>query len=197
MDATKWDMEHMDLPGCVRRSNWHGGGPCYSYYGHNTMSTFLSYCKSNNCIPDIVCWHELGGPASVGNNVRDYRSLESSLGVGPLPISINEYCDSNHNLEWQPGSLGEDIGKFERYQVDSAMISWWFSAYPGRLGSLLATDTAKGAGWYFMNWYGSMTGNMVNVSVANDASTNMDGAACVDSDAKYISSIWGGGNGAP
>jgi hypothetical protein len=62
------------------------------------------------------------------------------------------------------------------------------------LGSLLATDTAKGAGWYMMNWYGSMTGNMVNVSVANDASVNMDGAACVDSSAKYISIVLGGGN---
>lgn len=121
-------------------------GPCYSYYSHNTMSTFLNYCKSNDCLPDINCWHELGGPGSVGSNIRDYRSLETSLGVGPLPISINEYCDSDHNLEGQPGSLGAFIGKFERYKVDSAMISWWFTASPGRLGSLLASDTAKGAG---------------------------------------------------
>ena len=168
-------------------------GPCYSYYNHNRMSTFLSYCKSNNCIPDIISWHELSGIGSVANNLKDYRALETSLGISALPISINEYCDADHNLEGQPGSLGEFIGKFERYKVDSACITWWFTAYQ-RLGSLLATDTEKGAGWYFMNWYGSMTGNMVNVSVPNDASANIDGAACVDSGAKYISCVLGGSN---
>ncbi|MDP4180928.1 MAG: hypothetical protein Q8942_07530 [Bacillota bacterium] len=78
--------------------------------------------------------------------------------------------------------------------VDSACISWWFTAHPGRLGSLLATDTQKGAGWYFYKWYGDMTGNMVSVTPPNDASTQMDGAACVDSGSKYICLIFGGPN---
>lgn len=169
-------------------------GPCYSYYNHNTMSTFLSYCKANSCLPDIISWHELSGISGVASHLQDYRALETSLGISALPISINEYCDATHSLEGQPGSLGEFIGKFERYKVDSALISWWYTAYPGRLGSLLATDTQKGAGWYFMNWYGSMTGNMVNVSISNESSANMDGAACVDSTGKSISCILGGAN---
>jgi hypothetical protein len=169
-------------------------GPCYSYYNNTTMSTFLTYCKANNCLPDIISWHELSGIANVAPDIKAYRALETSLGISPRPISINEYCDSNHALEGQPGSLGEFIGKFERYEVDSACISWWFVPLPGRLGSLLATNTNKGAGWYFMNWYGQMTGNMVNVAVANDATANIDGAACVDSSNKYISCILGGQN---
>lgn len=169
-------------------------GPCYSYYNHNTMSTFLSYSKANSCLPDIISWHELSGISGVASHLQDYRALETSLGISPLPISINEYCDATHSLEGQPGSLGEFIGKFERYKVDSALISWWYNAYPGRLGSLLATDTQKGAGWYFMNWYGSMTGNMVNVSISNESSANMDGAACVDSTGQSISCILGGAN---
>ncbi len=168
-------------------------GPDYSYYNNNTMRTFLTYCKNNNCLPDIISWHELSGIQNVSNNLKAYRALEASLGISERPISISEYCDANHNLEGQPGSLGEFIGKFERYKVASACISWWFTS-SCRLGSLLATNTQKGAGWYMMNWYGEMTGNMVNVSVANDASANMDGAACVDSNSKYISVILGGGN---
>ncbi|MDF2941838.1 MAG: glycosyl hydrolase family 39 [Herbinix sp.] len=168
-------------------------GPDYSYYNHNTMSTFLTYCKNNNCLPDIISWHELSGIQNVANNLKDYRSLEASLGISERPISISEYCDANHNLEGQPGSLGEFFGKFERYKVTSACITWWFTN-SCRLGSLLATNTQKGAGWYMMNWYGEMTGNMVNVSVANDATANMDGAACVDSTSKYISVVLGGGN---
>ena len=46
------------------------------------------------------------------------------------------------------GSSARFIGKFERYKVDSAMITWWFTNAPGRLGSLLATNTEKGAGWF-------------------------------------------------
>ncbi len=170
-------------------------GPAYSYYNSSRMSSFMSYCKNNNCVPDIICWHELsGGPKTIPSNIKNYRSIEASLGISPRPISINEYCDPTHELEGQPGSSARFIAKFEREKVDSACITWWFTAYPGRLGSLLATDTQKGAGWYFYKWYGDMSGNMVRVSSPNDTNDNVDGAACVDSNAKYISFIFGGPN---
>jgi hypothetical protein len=169
-------------------------GPCYSYYHNERMRNFLNYCKANNCLPDIMSWHELSGIQNVSNNIKAYRALEASLGIRELPLSINEYCDADHALEGQPGSSARFIGKFERYKVESACITWWFVPQPGRLGSLLATDTQKGAGWYFYKWYGDMTGNMVYVTPPNDASELVDGAACVDSNAKYISFIFGGPN---
>lgn len=169
-------------------------GPCYSYYNRTSLSSFLSFCKTNNCLPDIISWHELSGIEGVSSHLRDYRNLEKSLGIGTLPISINEYCDANHNLEGQPGSSARFIGKFERYKVDSACITWWFVPSPGRLGSLLATDTQKGAGWYFYKWYGDMNGKMVSVTPPNDDSNLVDGAACVDSANKSISFIFGGPN---
>ncbi|WP_087943103.1 RICIN domain-containing protein [Clostridium cellulovorans] len=169
-------------------------GPCYSYYNRTTLSNFLSFCRTNNCIPDIMSWHELCGIEWVSRNLRDYRQLEKSLGISALPISINEYCDADHNFEGQPGSSAQFIGKFERYKVESACISWWFVPSPGRLGSLLATDTQKGPGWYFYKWYGDMTGKMVNVTPPNDDSKLVDGAACVDSSSKSISFIFGGSN---
>ncbi len=169
-------------------------GPCWSYLNLTTASNFLSFCKTNNCMPDIMSWHELSGISRVTSDITSYRSLETSLGINALPLSINEYCDSDHSLEGQPGSCAQFIGKFERNKVESACISWWFVPYPGRLGSLLATDTQKGAGWYLYKWYGDMTGNMVSVTPPNDASNLVDGAACVDSNSKYISFIFGGHN---
>lgn len=169
-------------------------GPCDSWYNNNRMKSFLQYCKANNCIPDIISWHELSGIEGVSSHIKAYRQLEKELGIRELPISINEYCDAKHELEGQPGSSARFIGKFERYKVDSAMITWWFVPHPGRLGSLLATDTQKGAGWYFYKWYGDMTGNMVNVTPPNDNSALVDGAACVDKDKQYISFIFGGPN---
>lgn len=170
-------------------------GPSYSYYNHSTMSSFLSYCKNNNCLPDIMGWHELGGGAgAIPGNISDYRALETSLGISALPISINEYCNTNHNYEGAPGPSAPFIAKFERNKVDSACISWWFTAYPGRLGSLLASNTAKGGGWWFYHWYGAMSGNMVSVTPPNNASSDVDGFACVDSNEKYASICFGGNN---
>ncbi|KAL6612849.1 hypothetical protein U3516DRAFT_548831 [Neocallimastix sp. 'constans'] len=169
-------------------------GPCYSYYQENKLKDFLQYCKQNDCIPDIISWHELSGIDGVASHLKAYRNLERSLGIKELPISINEYCDAEHELEGQPGSSARFIGKFERYKVDSAMITWWFVPHPGRLGSLMATDTEKGAGWYFYQWYGDMTGDMVSVTPPNENSKNVDGAACVDASKGYVSFIFGGPN---
>ncbi len=175
-------------------------GPAEGYYSRSRMTDFLNFCKTNNCLPDIICWHELSSNGSgsyisdLSNNIKDYRALETSLGISPRPISINEYCDIDHAKEGAPGPSARYIAKFERYKVDSACLSWWFTNAPGRLGSLLATDTQKGAGWWFYKWYGDMTGNMVSVTPPNDASNLVDGFACVDSGARYISLLFGGNN---
>ena len=169
-------------------------GPCYSWYRENDLKSFLEFTKSNNCLPDIVCWHELSGIEGVSSHFRSYRNMEKSLGIQELPISINEYCDATHEVEGQPGSSARFIGKFERYKIDSGMITWWFVSLPGRLGSLLASDTEAGAGWYFYKWYGEMTGDMVQVKPPNDDSKFIDGAACVDSNNGFISFIFGGPN---
>jgi len=164
-------------------------GPSEGYYDRNMMSSFLSFCSSNGCMPDIISWHELGtgNISNVSANIASCKTLTS------LPISINEYCDENHNYEGAPGSSARYIAKFERAKIDSACISWWFTNAPGRLGSLLANDNGgKGGGWWFYKWYGDMTGNMVSVTPPNDASTGVDGFACVDSGARYASICFGG-----
>uniref|UniRef100_UPI0037E07B09 Possible beta-xylosidase diverged, family 5/39 of glycosyl hydrolases and alpha-amylase C (Greek key) C-terminal domain n=1 Tax=Clostridium acetobutylicum (strain ATCC 824 / DSM 792 / JCM 1419 / IAM 19013 / LMG 5710 / NBRC 13948 / NRRL B-527 / VKM B-1787 / 2291 / W) TaxID=272562 RepID=UPI0037E07B09 len=169
-------------------------GPSYSYYNHYNMNAFLNFCRANNCLPDVICWHELGGSQNISGNIRDLKTLERSLGIPERKIAINEYSDSNHYAEGQPGASAPFIAKFERNKVDSACISWWWTNAPGRLGSLMASDTQKGAGWWFYKWYGDMTGNMVNVIPQNDNSNLADGFACVDSNAKYISVLLGGVN---
>ncbi|KAG4088722.1 hypothetical protein H8356DRAFT_1056260 [Neocallimastix lanati (nom. inval.)] len=169
-------------------------GPCDGLYSEERMRPFLQYCLDNDVMPDIMCWHELMGVELIPRRYKAYRELEASLGIKELPITINEYCDIKHELEGQPGSSARFIGKFERYKIESALISWWFNNLPGHLGSLLATDSEKGAGWYFYKWYGDMTGEMVYVKPPNDNSILVDGAASIDSKEEYISFIFGGPN---
>lgn len=166
-------------------------GPSYSYYNDNNMKAFLQSCKNGNALPDVVSWHQWGSGGFIGS-FETYRNLEKTLGITPRAISINEYSSSTHTYEGSPGVSVPFIAKFERKQVESAMISWWFTGLPGRLGSLLTSKNEKGGGWWLYKWYGDMTGNMVSVTPPNDKSEGVDGFASVDQDQKYASIILGG-----
>ncbi len=170
-------------------------GPSIAGYDNTYLNNFLSFCKTNSCLPDIISWHELAGQNLTGD-LQNYRALEKQLGIGPLPISINEYSGAGDiNVEGQPGASAPLIAKFERFQVDSACISYWDVPHPGRLGSLLATNTAKNGGWWFYSWYGAMTGNMVTTTPPTPASpTVLDGFANLDATARYASVVLGGTN---
>jgi hypothetical protein len=170
-------------------------GPSIAAYDQSYLNSFLSFCKTNSCLPDIISWHELAGE-NLTADLQNYRALEKQLGIGPLPISINEYSGAaDLTVEGQPGASAPMIAKFERFQVDSACISYWDVPHPGRLGSLLATDTAKNGGWWFYSWYGAMTGNMVETTPPTPASPSaLDGFANLDATAGYASVLLGGTN---
>ena len=170
-------------------------GPSTNVYDQAYISSLLSFCKTNNCLPDIVGWHELEG-ANLTGDIQNYRALEKTLGIGPLPISINEYSGPGHiDVEGQPGASAPLIAKFERFGVDSASISFWDVAHPGRLGSLLATNTTTNGGWWFYKWYGDMAGNMVSTTPPTPSSaTVLDGFANLDSTGQSGSVLFGGTN---
>ncbi|MGD0837681.1 MAG: hypothetical protein ABSB49_13645 [Polyangia bacterium] len=169
-------------------------GPSLAGYQPAYMSAFLSFCQTNKCLPDIVGWHDGSG---IANNVKSYRSLEQQLGISPpLPITINEYSGSGDITdEGRPGASAPIIAAMERGGVESACITFWDTAHPGRLGSLLSTDTTTNGGWFFYKWYGEMTGNMVATSSSLALNgTNLDGFASLDSAAESASVVVAGIN---
>ncbi len=169
-------------------------GPSLAYYNNNRMRDFLTYCKANNCIPDVVCWHQWGAGGFV-SAYNQYRALEKELGISPRPISINEYSSKTSDPnEGCPGYSVPFISKFERHGIESACISWWFTNLPGRLGSLLTANNQKGGGWHLYKWYGDMSGSMVQVTPPNDYSEDIDGFACIDDQKNYASICIGGNN---
>lgn len=172
-------------------------GPCISYYDGNKMRSFLRYCKQNNCMPDLICWHQWGSEGFIGA-VEDVHKIEQELGLPTTyPLCINEYCagasDDKKKYEGCPGYSVPFIAKFERNNVESATISWWFTNLPGRLGSLLTANNEKGGGWWLYKWYGDMEGYMAMVTPPNDKSDGVDGFAAVDRK-QYCASLVLGGN---
>jgi hypothetical protein len=167
-------------------------GPSISYMDPMFINGFLTYCKANNCLPDIIGWHE---GTTIEADVATYRRLEKQLGVGPLPITINEYSGSGRSSdEGRPGASIPLIAQLERSGVDTACISWWTpDSIAGHLGSLLATDSQTNGGWFVYKWYGDMTGGMVGTtsSLTKDGK-NLDGIASLDTTAHNAYVILGG-----
>ncbi len=166
-------------------------GPSYSYYNSTRMENFLKFCVQNNCLPDVISWHQWGSGGFVGA-LENLRSLEKKYGISPRAVSINEYSHETHEYEGAPGISVPFIAKFERHGVESAMISWWFVPLPGRLGSLLTAQNQRGGGWYLYKWYGDMAGYMARVTPPNDKSDKVDGFAAVDKKNNCASLVLGG-----
>ncbi|WP_037682069.1 RICIN domain-containing protein [Streptomyces cellulosae] len=162
-------------------------GPSYSSWNQSDMNTFLTQAKANNTVPDVIAWHELQGSANIAAHVSAYRALESSLGISPRPIDIEEYGTPS-----EMGNSGALIGyaaKFERAGVRDAELAFW--NHYGTLGDTL-TDTGgspNGSYWTY-KWYGDMSGNMLVTTPP--AQTGIDGLAARNGAGNQISVIAGG-----
>ncbi|MFD4601342.1 RICIN domain-containing protein [Streptomyces sp. NPDC058464] len=165
-------------------------GPSYSAWNQSWMTTFLTDAKASGTVPDIVSWHELQGSQNIAAHVAAYRALETSLGISPRPIAIEEYGTTSE--VGVPGPLAGYVAKFERAGVHDAELAFW--NHYGTLGDTL-TDTGgspNGAYWLY-KWYGDMSGNMVVTTPP--AQTGIDGFAARNGAGNQISVVTGGCTG--
>ncbi len=146
-------------------------GPSASRWNEAWMRAFLERAKASGTLPDIVSWHERDPryENDLALHVAAYRQMETDLGIGPLPISINEYASPRD--VGVPGALARFVARLERAKVDTADLAFWHK--PGRLSDLIAPKAGgrgqaldaepTGAFWVY-KWYGDMTGSMVAVT---------------------------------
>ena len=138
------------------------GGPGYYEYNRSKEYQFLSYCKENDCAPDVMIWHELGELSSEqwDLHVAEYRTLEAEIGLGELPIIVTEYgmmeeCGN-------PARMFRYIRQIEETGVWGNIAYW-------RLADNLCDNTADGvspnACWWLYRWYADMEGNLLSKDV--------------------------------
>jgi hypothetical protein len=143
-------------------------GPSYDRDYENGLREFMTHAVEADTVPDIVSWHELGPVEglNVASHVAFYRELERELGIAPRPISINEYGSPRD--AGVPGWLTRFVARMERAEVDTANLAFWHK--PGRLADLLvptgggsgpATDPQPTGNYALFQWYGELTGQMV------------------------------------
>jgi hypothetical protein len=165
-------------------------GPGYSHWDPDLMRAFLTNAKNNNVLPDIVVWHELNhSSGSIAADVSAYRSLESSLGISPRPIFINEYAWTDEVDV--PGRVANYIAKFERAGVRAADRAFWHEY--GTVNGLVVNNNQPTGTWWLYKWYGDMAGSMVTATPP--AQTGLDGFAAYDPTRRRVDVVFGDESG--
>jgi hypothetical protein len=161
-------------------------GPGYAGWDATRMRAFLTAAKSTNTVPDLVVWHELNhSSAAIAADVAAYRSLESSLGISPRQIFINEYAWTDEVDV--PGRVANYVSKLERAGVAAADRAFWYEY--GTVNGLVVNNTQPTGTWWLYKWYGDMAGSMV--STTPPAQTGLDGFASYDSTRKRVDVVFG------
>jgi hypothetical protein len=161
-------------------------GPGYADWNTDRMRAFLTNARNTNTVPDLVIWHELNHTsASIAANVAAYRSLESSLGISPRPIFINEYAWTDEVDV--PGRVANYIAKLERAGVWAADRAFWFEY--GTVNGLVVNNNQPTGTWWLYKWYGDMAGSMVRTTPA--AQTGIDGFASYDATRRRVDVVFG------
>ena len=167
-------------------------GPNYYNYRHDTYRNFLVFARDNNVLPDELSWHELQDNFFPGwyDRYDDYRNLETSLGISPIPIVINEYARSKDDLA-VPGKMIQWITRFENSKVQACLAYWVPSGTLSDLVSRTWTNRATGA-WWLYKWYAGMTGHTVSLTPPDLYGFGLQGIAALDSSKKQARIIFGG-----
>ena len=134
------------------------GGPGYCDYRADKERDFLTFCRDNDCLPDVMIYHELGELSSYlwEDHVAEYRAMETELGVAALPVIVTEYgtmaeCGN-------PADMLQYICAIERSGVYGDIAYWRLA---NNLNDNAADDNMPNACWWLYRWYAAMEGNLL------------------------------------
>lgn len=170
-------------------------GPGDCVYRQNRSSAFLSHAKSQNTLPDVFVWHELGKESlsSFRSHYESYRKLEKKYGINPIDVNITEYGELRDMSV--PGQLIQWQSMFEDEKVQAETAYW---NYAGNLSDNMARANSANAGWWQFKWYGDLRGAQT-VKVSSDYMNKADslqGIAAIDRTNKKATVLYGGANDA-
>ena len=139
-------------------------GPGHCGYNYEWNKEFLTYCKENNCMPDMFVWHELAGEPNYSIYWMEYRFNEfnemcDELGVERLPICISEY-----GLMQTNGIPGESVKWISRLEANDVYgcVAYWRLA--NNLAETVADDVTPNSNYWVYKFYADMKGKELEVS---------------------------------
>jgi hypothetical protein len=165
-----------------------GPNTCILY---GEVKSFLEFAKAEDVLPDVITWHELSSPDEIRTNVAKYRALERELGIGPLPVNINEYAHNYHLSV--PGQMIQWIAAIEESKVDADMAYWNID---GNLNDSVVEANKGNGQWWLFNAYGQFTGNTVRVAAPHpNVQYTLQAVAALDRGKRQARVLLGGTGG--
>lgn len=138
------------------------GGPGYCDYDAYEIREFLEFCKNNNCLPDVMIYHELYENSSAlwEVHVNEYRSIEAELGIDELPIIITEYGTMAEC--GVPGDMLQYIVQMEKTGTYGNVAYWRLA---NNLCDTAADNNSPNSNWWLYRWYADMEGDLLKTKI--------------------------------
>ena len=140
------------------------GGPGFCDYETTKITDFMTYCAENNCVPEIMIYHELAW-WSIPDwqvHVDDYRALEDRLGVEDLPIVVTEYGDMQ--TCGNPARMIHFVTNIENSGAWAQMAYWRLA---NNLNDTAADDNSPNSNWWLFRKYAEMDGKLLETTVSS------------------------------
>ena len=181
-------------------------GPNSAGYGtqfNNTnFKNHIQYCADNDCMPDVITWHELDTPdlRDMSEHMDDFNRiwagidwtkwLETHGEKLEMPqIVINEYAEMKDC--GVPGALVNWIGRLEDEKIYGCLPFW---QQANNLNGLTSDANEGAAAWWVYKWYGDMSGQTVQVQTSTSYE-RLYGVASIDTNKQSASVLMGGEDG--
>jgi hypothetical protein len=163
-------------------------GPNFFQYQGQALTSFLAYCQQNHCLPNVITWHELNNPSTIGPDVAAFRAAEAPLGLN-LPVSLDEYA-ARYQLT-SPGRMVQWLSAINGAKVSGDLPYWNEN---GTLSDSTSQQNIPNAQWWLYHWYSSLAGQSVQVTPPNGSTDNtLQAVASLNTAQRQARIILGGG----
>ena len=131
------------------------GGPGFCDYETTKFEGFMKYTAENDCIPEIVIWHELAywSIPDWHKHYEDYRRIEKENGIDELNIIVTEYGEPEEC--GNPADMLHYIIAMEKTGIWGNMAYWRLS---NNLNDTAADDNSPNSNWWLYRKYAEMKG---------------------------------------
>ena len=141
------------------------GGPGNYEYNAQKTEEVLSFAAENDCVPDVMIYHELGDRSVYDweANVSEFRAIEEKYGIdADTPIIITEYGRMQDNGD--PAMMLKYIICTENTKVYSNQAYWLLA---DNLSNTCADYNTPNSAWWVYRWYTSMDGQTMKSRISD------------------------------
>lgn len=151
-------------------------------YNASFIKQFLTFCKTNNCLPDVLSWHELasGAVPDIEAHTAEIKAWMISNGITPMPIAVTEYGGGSYGnpSTYSSGKMVHYIARLERSAISGLLFGlkseWDYIGSDSKFVATLGDSADKTAAtlpagmWWVYHAYKEMTGRLVQAASSDN-----------------------------